>query len=230
MASSNNFFVYITGFPKSGNSWLNYLVTNLLGAESVGIEQIYPIKKNTNKNIKVIKTHCPLDSRIKNWNNYESIVHQDLLKKSNNSVINIPIIRDVRDVICSMASFNNKSIDNTIETICKKTIDSEKTDYEIWIDSYYNNSNIDFNIRYRDLHNDPVTILSNICKITGTSLELEQINDIIFKHNFYKIKDKNRYFFRKGKVGTWREEMSNEQKEKVNYVFKDHLTKYGFEQ
>jgi hypothetical protein len=149
----------------------------------------------------------------------------------------IHLIRDGRDVAVSMMAarrnigYGPSSFINSVETWQKYVSAAMKA--EIYQDKY-------LEIRYEDLLINGVSTLQNVfnfCKIPITSEDLE---DIVETHTFDKMKSKRQHadirakthqaFYRKGRAGNWRDELSQTQMYQFDKISGDLLQKLGYAQ
>ena len=143
-----NKIIWISSYPKSGNTWMRYLIANYFfnserkfDQKIIGNVKKFPIddlikKISTKKELienpyniskywiksqelmKVIKGNVVF---LKNHNALASINKNDLTNE-NHSLASIYIVRDPRDVVISYAKFKNLSYDKTIEQLCSKKL------------------------------------------------------------------------------------------------------------
>ena len=118
--------VFISSYPKSGNTWTRFLVANLIHPQKpvtfLNIEQIVPEPDLRSRNFlkkcprpRVMKSHHPFDPR------YKRVVH---------------IVRDPRDVALSQYHFQIKrgmlKTGTPVEEFAQRFVTGETSDYGSW--------------------------------------------------------------------------------------------------
>ena len=143
-----NKIIWISSYPKSGNTWMRYLIANYffnserifdqkiikiikkfpihnliekIATKKELIENPYNISKYWIKSQRLMKIIKGNVSFMKNHNALVSINKQDLTNE-NYSLASIYIVRDPRDVVISYAKFKNLSYDRIIEQLCSKNL------------------------------------------------------------------------------------------------------------
>jgi hypothetical protein len=217
--------IFIAGFPKSGNTWMQGIVGGLLldsTAELLTmklINEIIPdvhVKKYYKRffNVMVFKTH-------------------DLPKPEYKKVIHL--VRDGRD---AMVSYYNMGKNKNIEfpfSLKDMVIDGKGLypskwyqHSKEWIDNPFNAEII--LLKYEDLHEFPLREMRRISKFIGLELSDTRLMAIYDNNSIVNVRSRvakfgmdNEHtwenkpitsFFRKGKVGTYKVEMP---KDLINY-------------
>lgn len=159
--------VFLTSFPKSGNTWTRFLVANLIHPQEpvtfLNIEDIVPepdlqsrrFLKNCSRP-RVLKSHSPFDPRFK------KVIH---------------IVRDPRDVALSQYHFHIKrgmlNAESTVEEFVARFVKGETSDYGSWgqnVGSWmitrYNTPGF-LLLRYEDLKERPKEELAKVAEFFG---------------------------------------------------------------
>jgi len=229
--------IFITSFPKSGNTWVRLIVANLLSIK-VNLQNIdhflpetYSYKESFYlhkfKKRRIIKSHDYFDHRFKKV---------------------IYVVRDPREVIVSTYFFQikikaikkNYSKRKFINSFIKGKYSSDFGTWEQNVGSWHGsrNKNIIF-IRYEDLIDKPVKEIkriSNFLKIkTSNKKILQVIKNTSFKkfqaeeknnslnwNSMKKKNDKRAFFFRSGKKNSWKKFFSS----KDNILIKKTYARY----
>jgi len=173
-----------------------------------------------------------------------------------NSLGAIYLVRDPRDIIISYSSFLNKSYDEVATYLFNNksfelsNIDGKQFDFTLigsWSDNYNswkNYKSIDvLIIKYEDLvsntQNTFTKIIKYLNKIDNIKIDNEKIKSCInvtsFK-NLRKIEEEKgfiekgfgEFFFRKGKVGDWKEKLNQDLVKKVEEKFKLEMKELGY--
>lgn len=167
--------VFITSYPKSGNTWIRFLIANLIHPQEpvtfLNIGRILPDPEWQSRNIlkrcprpRVIKSHHPFDPR------YKKVVF---------------IVRDPRDIVLSEHFFLVKRSaipgDTSIVEYVQQFVKGETTDYGSWgqnVGSWllarYNTPGF-LPLRYEDLIERPVEGLAKIASFLGLSADEAQL-------------------------------------------------------
>ena len=143
-----NKFIWLSSYPKSGNTWLRYLIANyffnqknLFDYKIISSIKSFPIddviEKISNKE-ELIKDPYKISQywiqsqelmKIKSGNVAFLKNHNALVNINNNELTNekislaaIHIVRDPRDVAVSYANYKNLNYDKIIENMCSKNL------------------------------------------------------------------------------------------------------------
>ena len=143
-----NKIIWISSYPKSGNTWIRYLIANYffnserkfdqeiirsikkfpidilikkLSTKKELIENPYNISKYWIKSQELMKVKEGNVAFMKNHNALVSINKQDLTNE-NYSLASIYVVRDPRDVAVSYAKYRNLTYDRSIEQLCSKKL------------------------------------------------------------------------------------------------------------
>ena len=261
-----NKIIWISSYPKSGNTWMRYLIANYffnserifdqkiiktikkfplddlikkISTKKELIENPYNISKYWIKSQKLMKVIKGNVTFMKNHNALVSINRQDLTNE-NHSLASIYIVRDPRDVVISYAKYRGLSYDRSIEQVCSKKlfylIDSNndfpgveilgswKFNYTSWRDGVPNMPKVI--VKYENLlencYDHFYKIISFLSTILNFKINEEQIKFCVDISSFKNLKkdenlngffenDGKSKFFRTGKSGNWKEELSNSQ-------------------
>ena len=143
-----NKIIWISSYPKSGNTWLRYLISNYFFNKNRVFDQkiIKYIKKFPQEDL--IEKIANKNDLIKNkynisnyWKKASELIdiksgnvafvknHNFLIEINKNTVANIKnslafiyIVRDPRDVVISYAKYKGISIDQSIDQVCSKDL------------------------------------------------------------------------------------------------------------
>lgn len=237
--------IFITSYPKSGNTWLRFLLGNIIFDDFnfTNKEQLIPnIHINSNKHLKkksterrILKSHEYFDPR------YKKTIH---------------IVRDPRSVFISYFEYLKK--------IKKIDLNSNHDDFidsfiqgDTYIDPYGNwienvgswigakkESNDFLLIKYEDLKKNTAEKLAEILTFINIDYTDEQINDSIYKSSFESMKknennnkskikefknfDKNLPFVRKGSINEWETALSKKNQNKIIAKFGSLMSELGY--
>ena len=173
-----------------------------------------------------------------------------------NSLGAIYIVRDPRDIIISYSSFLKKSYDEVVtyifnsESFELSNIDGKQFDFTLigsWSDNYNSWKNYKtievLIIKYEDLISDTqntfTKIIKYLNKIDNIKIDNEKIKSCInltsFK-NLRKIEEEKgfiekgfgEFFFRKGRVGDWKDKLNQNLVKKIEEKFKLEMKELGY--
>jgi hypothetical protein len=162
--------VFISSYPKSGNTWTRFLIANLIHpqepASFINIDYILPDPDLRSRNFlkrcprpRILKSHHPFDPRYKRV---------------------VCIVRDPRDVAVSQYHFQIKrgviKSDSPIETFLQRFLAGETNGYGSWgqnvgswLIARYNSPGF-LLLRYEDLLEDPERGLAKVATLLGLTV------------------------------------------------------------
>jgi hypothetical protein len=226
--------IFVCGYPKSGNTWMqNLLVGVIYGITTeylpdalaqklipdVHYEQYY----RRYLNFAVFKSHhLPMPE-------YKKVIH---------------LIRDGRDAMVSYYAMNKASGINysLAEMVIEgKGIMSKWNEHtQQWLNNPYGADILV--VRYEDLLINPSDVLLKICSFIGIERDIDLIKRAISGNTFAKMQekentfgkfnsnytDKNYKFFRKGKIGSYKDEMPKNLIHYFEKESKNQLAAFGY--
>lgn len=237
--------VFIASYPKSGNTWVRFLVANYLAQQNgikvgfVNIENLVPdIYQSSDKKLlgipapRILKSHEVFDPRYKNV---------------------IYIIRNPLDVFTSYYYFSIKTGQIPEDTSASHYFDvfisNGIADFGTWYENVSSwtiaGDRKSLVIKYEDLLNDPYTSLENIVTHLGYDVDAERISAAINASSFEKMgkmekeqskdwkpvknTDQNIPFVRSGKSGGWKDLLTNDDVKKIPVYWQGLLSSFGYE-
>ena len=200
---------------------------------------------NLNNKINYLKTHNAMCT-VKN-NKFTNV---------DNTLGAIYIVRDPRDVLVSYSSYIDKSIDETLKILVSddsyeygnfKDKDYRKSLMGSW-SSHYNSwknykSKKTIIVKYEDMVNKSnstfLKVLNYLEKINKFEIDNNKISQAIKETSFENLKRleasegfksnmSNNPFFRKGRVGDWKDKLTKNQREKVEEFFRAEMIELGY--
>lgn len=170
------------------------------------------------------------------------------------SIGTIYIVRNILDVIVSYAHHNTDTIEHTISNAAledflllnrtddiRPQVPQKLLSWSRHVQSWKNQSEIPvLFIRYEDLFNDTFNIFKEIIAFSGLTATDEEIENAIRhssfdalqqqekKFGFRERKGKESIFFRKGKIGSWRESLSDEQVKRIIQEHREVMLQLGY--
>ena len=202
--------VALASFPRSGNTWIRFMLEATTG-EKTGSRYQDRILPRSSEGI-VIKTH-EIDSH-----RYTDAIH---------------LIRNPFDAIDSYFYFRREiageddlSWDEHVEFSVFKW-------YEHTAHWFQANCSL-FRIRYEDLHQDTTRQLNSLLNWLGYKFSIDCIREAINKYELNKLRESHsRYghnFFRRGKIGGGLEHFTNNQRQLVRDVLEGFLKEFGYQE
>lgn len=147
----------------------------------------------------------------------------------------IHIIRDGRDVAASMVAAKKQMGFGT------GTVSESAAAWKHHVEWAQNARQFDgryLEIRYKDLQDDPVSVMRNAFDFCGLEISDEDLIANVEQHAFKKVKQKRlspekgvalpKNFYRKGKVGSWQEEFSSVDCYLFDEIAGDLLVELGY--
>ena len=160
------------------------------------------------------------------------------------------MVRDPRDVCVSYAHHCQMSIDETIDFMLKPaaTINHDTRYHALgtweehvktWVDK-----DIAFPrhiVRYEDMVNEPKKTFSRVVEFLGWDVDKDLVDKSIEGTEFSKLKHQEEkygfreqshsgaHFFRKGKIGSWKDEMTDKQVKRLTDAFAETMKPLGYE-
>lgn len=213
--------IHTTGHPRSGNTWLNRLLSDLLSSplQIMPGEDIEYFGKKTDGDYVIRKKHILSDE-----------------KPQTGKIIFIQ--RDPRDVIVSAMYYRNnkptpENLMRVMRTFCepdanpKYKIYHNMGTYERFIRSWMDTGLADVNTKYERLHHTPLPELRRIgLLLTGINFGIDWIAECYERQRFDNWKDDYHHSMRKGIVGDWKKYF---RKDHGEYITK-HLGQLMIEQ
>lgn len=229
--------IFIAGYPRSGNTWTQSLISGLL----FGIETQFLSDKLAQEIVPDVHAR----KYYKRFGKINFFKTHDLPQKFHRKVIYI--VRDGRDAMTSYYFFNkNLGNDFTLDEMVREGVGivPSKWYYHAmkWIENPHDAEII--YIRYEDLILNPEKELKRICDFAQLDRSLEIIRRTIDGNKFelMKIKsqqyggvghkdwlgEKGEKFFRKGKIGDYKNHFTNQLIEFFNNEAKKELTHFNY--
>jgi len=235
--------VFLVSYPKSGNTWLRFIIGNLISDKEVDfnnfnsiIPDIYTSYKNNIKKLpspRIIKSHEQYTRR------YPKVIY---------------IYRDPRDVSVSYYFWMKKyrpDFNQTMDSFIKSFIDGSCLPYGRWdehVDKWMNSplaiNNKILLLEYESLKKDPFHSVKKISDFLNLSSTNQKINESIelsdFKYmkklektqqktsDYFKKSDKSIKFVRSGK-SEWQKYFNEDLKNNFKDKFGSLLIKLNYE-
>jgi hypothetical protein len=223
--------VFIVSYPKSGNTWVRFLVGNYLTGNDCTFENCHRITPDLHMNPeycseverpRFIKSHAPYRSQ------YPKVVY---------------VVRDGRDVAVSYYHHcirkGQIESDTSFPAFLKMFNEGEADEFGRWgqhVTSWIERGNQFLVVKYEDLQQDAESELRRVLEFAGVAVREEPLTEAVEASSFENMKEteeKERHrierlkedaptkrFMRKGKTGEWRTYFNSE-------LHKDFLEAHG---
>lgn len=159
----------------------------------------------------------------------------------------IYLVRDPRDIVASWANHIGESIDDVIDQLGKPyVLIKNKGLYHVvgsWSEHVANWWSAPFQVhreRYEDIHADPVEALGRILDALQVDMDRDRAERAVEMCRFETLQAKEQEngfneappngnkFFRSGKVGGWRDELTEDQVRRVEVACGDVMKELGY--
>ncbi len=220
--------VYIAAFPKSGVTWLQHITAGLIygldpaNVPDILVQTLIPDCHAMHFYLRtglptVFKTHDGPNRKMRR------VVH---------------LIRDGRDVAVSYcAMLRNQGHNQPLVELCTSAWQEHTLS---WLENPFAADIL--RISYEQLHNEPLSTLSSYCNFLGLSVSRDVIADVVKQSQFELMQAKEdrqgwgpndsvmkqRRFIRRGRIGSYKDEMPPEILNQFNEKNKVALVKCGY--
>jgi hypothetical protein len=214
--------IFVGSYPRAGSTWLRFLMHELLTGRESSFEAV-------NKSIPDIGRHYNAPRLLVDGGRLIK-THEPYQKEYGRAVY---LVRDVRDVIISEYYFQQlwKLYDGTFQEFLDDFFRGQINRYGSWVN--HTNSWLDaqeltpdqiFMIRFDELRQETNATLAKILTFLGSTANNLQIDQAIAnnttakmraKESSIKFTDSDQNFVRKGKIGGWKNFLTNEQYQKI---------------
>ena len=237
---------YIVSFPKSGNTWMRIILSNILSTEKGGnifLKEIQAL---------VPDSHIPaqLDAAGKSGSLFSSLKFQFVKShdpysgffKGKNVIY---IVRDGRDVLNSYYNYSNARSEEKLKMLDLIKSNDEFGDWSTHIKSWHNGGHGKFILlRYEDLLADTENEMKRLLKFIDFEVSEEVLKLAIKNSKFEKLrslentkgvvyndklKNKTSKFFRKGISGDWKNSFSKEDLKHFYTLNSEEMKLCGYE-
>lgn len=235
--------ILLAGYPKSGNTWLVFLLQHVLACQLVDLDDL-EVKRAAGTVIRQQRGSDFIDTQ-EQYNDYLICKTHDLVHEVSSIEYygkRINIIRDPRDVVVSyfyylyyflpyknqgrkeIPHYASEENQKNLSATFHKVFNEWPTHYWSWRDC------VDVSVRYEDLHRNGVGTLRTVLDKLSLKVNEKLIAEAIQLNKFTKftkkeVENSNHLFFRKGVVGDYKNhldtEMIKELEEKLANVLQD---------
>ncbi len=239
----------VVSFPRSGRTWLRCMLSFYLSNRyDEPVDKLFRFDTLTEENDAVPKIHFTHDDR------YKGPAQQLSRDKSfYYSKRILFVIRDPRDIVISLyfhRIYREKDYHGSLQDLVfgeQGGLETLIEFYNIWAESFKHVSNCML-LRYEDMHHDPEIQLERVLHFFGVSTQKEEISHAVKESCFSRMQDyefrdafstadlrpgyaamEESFKVRRGKVGGYRDYISEGEIERVNGMIADKLNPfYGY--
>ncbi|HKS75491.1 MAG TPA: sulfotransferase domain-containing protein [Terriglobales bacterium] len=231
--------VFLASYPRSGNTWTRFLLTEILSRESASFD-------NINQVIPEMGIHARAKVELPNGGRLIK-THEPYRKEYKRAVY---LVRDFRDVMLSQYArekelgLYNTNFDEYVEAYLDGRLSgfgAWQAHLPSWLDSpLARNGNL-LLIRFEEMRKNPEPSISRIVEFLGLPVNPAQIRAAIANNSVERMRDKENAaqklmksageegrFVRKGAVAGWRERFTEEQLRLVDERAGNVLVRMGY--
>lgn len=239
----SQYIIFICGLPKSGTTWLDQMLAELPGFNSImlpgmhywgmrsGGSHDYELSLDEiltfDKTLSIIKTHS-----------HGSLKNTDLLRRL--GIRYVIMYRDIRDVAVSYVHFVRERpwhpeyklyIDKSIQDGILFFAQNMSSVFSEWIKSWYEykDSGASIIIQYEQMLKDPKSVFIKLLNHYDIKLPDGEIDNIFDRYQQSRLRQRSTHF-RKGIIGDWENYFSPEIKNAFKENIGDFLVEFGYEQ
>ena len=228
--------MFLVSYPKSGNTWLRFVLSNLIADGSEQVDFNTSLKYTTSfedvrrarklPKPRILKSHSQYDERFCN------VVY---------------ILRDPREVYISFYHYLKGHLPN--QTTLSQFIRSDFMFPGKWHEhtsSWANKHNVRITVRYEEMLSDPIQVVNNIVESVPTlNYSRQQIEKAVELSNFGRMKDledkfgrpfsseeerkKATPFMRSGASDTWRQVLSERDLQYIESISREEMIRLNYE-
>jgi hypothetical protein len=228
--------VFVASYPRSGNTWLRFMLYEILVGESSSFKNVHQLVPDIGMQNKALPVLAEEGRLIK--------THEPYLPQYKKAIY---LVRDARDVALSEFAF-------------QKALGLAKDDFEIYLPRFLNGrvnpfgswtSHVDswmnakdtgladvLLVRFDEMRSQPENSLAQMMEFLGVPVKAETIRKAVANNSVEKMRDKEKVnpqkasakgrFIRSGAVGGWRERFTDAQAKLVERYAGNVLNRLGF--
>jgi hypothetical protein len=242
--------LFIAGLPKSGTTWLKKMLASYPGYEELLIPEVAAYEMETGGShdyelpggmfarfeglLVVSKMHV-----------HGSRHNVEVLRGG--GVRYVVVYRDLRDVAVSYFYYVRQTpwhpehpvyadlgVEEGLDVFAERTLLA----YAAWVRSWRENGDAELGlvVRYEEMHGDTAGVLTRVAGHFELESGAGRVEEIVAAHSFQRLsggrvrgEEDRDSFFRRGRVGDWREHFSVRNLEVYKGLIGDSLIEFGYE-
>lgn len=228
--------VFIGSYPRSGSTWLRFILHEILTGESSRFE-------NVNLRIAFVGRHGKAPALLPGGARLLQ-THEAYRKEYRRAIF---VVRDPRDVALSEFAFQKARgwVDGEFQTYLESFLQGEVNGFGSWQDharSWLDAADADPNkvrvYRYDELRQATQSSLTSLLEFLEVRVDGQKIADAIANNSLQEMRKKEQLspqkvsqkdrFVRSGSVGGWRENLTEDQISLVNRSLGPELKRLGY--
>jgi hypothetical protein len=230
--------VFIGSYPRSGSTWLRFILQEILTGEPSRFE-------NVNQRIAFVGRQGGAPSLLTNGGRLLQ-THEPYRKEYHRAMY---LVRDPRDVALSEYAFQKArgwvdgDFQSYLVTFLREGVNgfgSWQGHVRSWIAAAEDSPDSIRVYRYDELRRETLSSLSTMLEFLHVRVDSKKISDAIASNSLQEMRKKEELspqkvskrdrFVRSGSVGGWRENLKAEQVDLVNHYLGDDLKRLGYSQ
>jgi hypothetical protein len=237
--------VFVASYPRSGSTWLRFLLFEVLTKRDGGFDDVNSYIPDVGDHQGAVKL-LPNEGRfIKTHEAFRSDYQRAIY-----------VVRDVRDVLLSEYAYEkaqgwiNCSLDEFLELFVRGKVNgygSWQSHVASWLDSPLSKRGDLLVARYKELKRDPERNLAQMAEFLGVQVDAEVIRAAVRNNDFQNMRKKeeltpqigydprtksiaeDKRFVRSGKVGGWRDRLTDRQLARVTEYAGETMLRLGYD-
>lgn len=228
--------VFVASYPRSGNTWLRFMLYEILVGQSSTFTNVHQLVPDIGKQGKALPVLANNGRLIKTHEAYLPLYHKAIY-----------LVRDARDVALSEFAYQKALglAEDNFETYLPRFLRGEVNPFGSWtahVDSWMDAKDKGYAevllVRFDEMRSQPEDSLADMTAFLNVPVERETIRRAVANNSVEKMRDKEKVnpqkasakgrFIRSGAVGGWRERFTDTQAELVEKYAGNTLTRIGF--
>jgi len=228
--------VFIGSYPRSGSTWLRFILHEILTGEPSRFE-------NVNQRLAFVGRHRNAPPLLPGGGRLLQ-THEAYRKEYRRAIY---LVRDPRDVALSEYAFQKARgwVDGEFQTYLEAFLKGEVNGFGSWqdharswlaaADAFPNGVRL---YRYDELRQSTINALSSLLQFLDVPVDSQKIADAVANNSLQEMRKKEQLspqkvskrdrFVRSGSVGGWRENFTDDQVSLVNRYLGPELTRLGY--
>jgi hypothetical protein len=228
--------VFVASYPRSGNTWLRFMLYEILVGQSSTFTNVHQLVPDIGKQGAALPVLASEGRLIKTHEPYLPLYHKAIY-----------LVRDARDVALSEFAFQKALglAEDNFEAYLPRFLRGEVNPFgswtahvDSWMDAKDKGAAEVLVVRFDEMRSAPEESLANMMDFLNVPVERETIRRAVMNNSVEKMRDKEKInpqkasakgrFIRSGAVGGWREKFSDSQAQLVDECAGKILARLGF--
>jgi hypothetical protein len=228
--------VFVASYPRSGNTWLRFMLYEILIGQSSTFTNIHQLVPDVGKQGSALPVLANNGRLIKTHEAYLPLYHKAIY-----------LVRDARDVALSEFAYQKALglAEDDFDTYLPRFLGGQLNPFGAWsahVDSWMDAKDKGyaevFVVRFDEMRSQPEDCLADIMAFLNVPVERKIIRRAVANNSVERMQDKEKVnpqkasargrFIRSGVVGGWRERFTETQAELVEKYAGSVLSRVGF--